>query len=100
MMFNPRNILSATLISFYLLGTTALDLQPISDPSDLISKHSKRDGPEGLTLIPIEDPGVLTHGRSLKRQSPGNDVFDPTSTNSFIWGAYGEQPEDLVFGSS
>jgi len=91
-MFNPRNILSLILFTFSAFEAAALDLKPISNPEHLISGHpSKRDVPEGLTLVPISDPGVLTHGRSLRRESPGNDVFDPASIKNFFWGAFGKQ---------
>jgi hypothetical protein len=89
MIFNPRSIFSAALVSLCVFEAAAIDLKPILDPSELTSGHaSKRDVPEGLTLVPIDDPGVLTHGRSLRRESPGNGVFDPKSVNSFFWGAY------------
>lgn len=70
----------------------ALELTPITGQSDTLpgQQPAKRLAQEGLTLLPISDPSVLTHGRSLRREKRGYGCFDPLSKNSFFWGAYGE----------
>ncbi|KAF2737804.1 hypothetical protein EJ04DRAFT_561229 [Polyplosphaeria fusca] len=88
---NVLTVLLSIALSSFIVQTSAvaIDLKPLHDPSDLISKQaSKRDGLEPLRLVPVEDLEVLTHGRSSKRDTSSNDVFNPKSQNSFYWGAY------------
>jgi hypothetical protein len=70
----------------------ALQLSPITDPSDFTDHTIKRNTPDGLMLLPISDPGVLTHGRPMKREAPGNECFEPSSQHSFFWGSYCKSP--------
>ncbi|KAF2113067.1 hypothetical protein BDV96DRAFT_150636 [Lophiotrema nucula] len=91
MHLQPRVLLSILFIFASLYGTQAVapDLKPISNPSQHNpSSPAKRDSPDALALLPISDPSVLVHGRSLKREAQGFEAFDPTSSNSFFWGAY------------
>lgn len=93
MFFNPRSLVATALVSFYALEASALDFKPITDPSQLIKPGQtfKRDAaPAPVDLLPIDDPTVLTHGRSLRRAVTGKEAFDPSSETNFFWGAYGK----------
>jgi hypothetical protein len=110
MFFNPRSLAKLALVSAFTWETNALVLRPITDPSQLAphqsvkhasiepiagapnfrhGQHAKR-GAAPIELLPISDPGVLTHGRSLKREVPLEGCFNPHKQSTFFWGAYGK----------
>ncbi|KAF2183277.1 hypothetical protein K469DRAFT_751568 [Zopfia rhizophila CBS 207.26] len=68
MLFNTRRaLIAATALSQM---ASAMDLKPITDPSELIPGHPSR------------------------RQAPGNKVFDPQGEHTFFWG---DQYDDDIF---
>ncbi|KAF2179485.1 hypothetical protein K469DRAFT_693993 [Zopfia rhizophila CBS 207.26] len=72
MFFNTRSLSAAALVSLFAYNARALDLKPITDPSVITGHPSARD-------------------------LPGHECFDPTSQNSFFWGAYAE--DDLYIAN-
>jgi hypothetical protein len=99
MFFNARSLLVVSFVSSlsYEVAARALELKPIHIEDITPDTVSKRTTPEGITLLPISDPGVLTHGQTLKREEPGNGCFDPHSSNNFFWGAYSELVSVIFF---
>jgi hypothetical protein len=110
MFFNPRSLAKLALVSAFAWETNALVLKPITDPSQagphptvkrasiepLAGPPNFRHGQHArrsvapIELVPISDPGVLTHGRSLKREVPLEGCFNPHKQSTFFWGAYGK----------
>ncbi|PSN65344.1 hypothetical protein BS50DRAFT_589756 [Corynespora cassiicola Philippines] len=90
MFFNSRSLFKAALVSAFMLEAGAIELKPISSPSDMFPPQNQRraNQPPAVELLPIEDPGVMFHGRSLKRELPRDACFKPHKENSFYWGAY------------
>ncbi|KAH7132191.1 hypothetical protein B0J11DRAFT_577127 [Dendryphion nanum] len=89
MFSNPKQLLSTAILGLLAFETSALEMKPIKGPGNIpFGSATKRSTPEPVNLIPITDPGILTHGRSLKREISGNKVFDASSETNFFWGAY------------
>jgi hypothetical protein len=116
MFFNSRSLAKLALVSAFALETNALVLRPIPDPSQAGSHQTVKRATieaepitgfpnfgEGqrvkrsaspIEMVPISDPGVLTHGRSLKREAPLEGCFNPHKQSTFFWGAYGKSSKD------
>ncbi|KAF2702901.1 hypothetical protein K504DRAFT_188279 [Pleomassaria siparia CBS 279.74] len=93
MFFNSRSLLAAALVVVGALEASAqaLEFKPILDLKDYTvgPDSMKRDSTRPpLELVPISDPGFLTHGRALRRAVTGKEAFDVRSAETFYWGAY------------
>ena len=114
MFFNARSLAKLALLSAFTWEADALVLKPYHDITDLTAPQSvkrasiepilgaanfrhgqhARRAPPAIEMVPISDPGVLTHGRSLKREVPLDGCFNPHKQSTFFWGAYGKLSKD------
>ncbi|KAF2004250.1 hypothetical protein P154DRAFT_587848 [Amniculicola lignicola CBS 123094] len=55
-----------------------------------VGNLTKRYDGDDVVLVPISDPSVLTGGKVVTRDVPGDAAFDPLDKANFFWGAYGK----------